>query len=274
MTKTWDEPFYQLGIFDNDGVLIPVQGYYEHIYTQKLFKDYELAVSTLDRLQHFSGRDVRNNVPYIEKYALERDVILPPDFAETIRAYAREYYPNFLKKNSSPVTGKAELLTDLRARNVCATLAIASNARDVEEVVKKLARISLSAHFEIANIRAANDERAKPSPHMLVELIQQHKADPERCFMIGDSAVDMVASNEAVRSVLGESIGLRIADISDYPGASKDLAQELWPIFKDAGATHICWNKEEIDRTIENHALQNQHLMQPQHAVLRTLAAE
>ncbi len=93
--------------------------------------------------------------------------------------------------------GTLEMLRDLKARNHWLAVATGKNRRGLDEA---LVSSSMTDLFDAT--RTADETRGKPDPLMLVELMKELGASPDRTLMIGDTTHDLqLATNAGCASV-------------------------------------------------------------------------
>jgi phosphoglycolate phosphatase len=110
----------------------------------------------------------------------------------------------FDELNVSPATlpGAAELLTLLEASSLTFAIATASQPG---QVAVSVAALRLPAPPRIVD--GGHVEHAKPAPDLLLAAAAQVGVAPERCWYVGDSAWDMMASVAAKMPAIGVTTG-------------------------------------------------------------------
>ena len=96
-------------------------------------------------------------------------------------------------EHTAPYPGIIDLLDTLK--NVGYRLAICTN-RPHDLCVQALDRLGLSGYFELVVGGDRGLER-KPNPEMLFEIFNKLKVDARSCVLVGDSLVDVKASEAA-----------------------------------------------------------------------------
>ncbi len=105
--------------------------------------------------------------------------------------------------------GTLEMLRDLKARNHWLAVATGKNRRGLDEALSTSAMTDL---FDAT--RTADETASKPDPRMLVELMDELGAVPERTLMIGDTTHDLqLAANAGTPSV---GVGYGAHDVSEF----------------------------------------------------------
>ncbi|MDH0863311.1 HAD-IA family hydrolase [Mitsuaria sp. GD03876] len=82
--------------------------------------------------------------------------------------------------------GVPELLRDLKARHHWLAVATGKSRRGLDEA---LAAVDMRTLFD--GTRTADETAGKPDPRMLLELMREFGAEPERTLMIGDTTHDL-----------------------------------------------------------------------------------
>ncbi|MDT9001297.1 HAD-IA family hydrolase [Paucibacter sp. APW11] len=93
--------------------------------------------------------------------------------------------------------GTVEMLRSLKARHHWLAIATGKSRRGLDEVLQDEA---LKGLFD--GSRTADETAGKPHPQMLLELMREFGAEPERTLMIGDTSHDLqLAQNAGTASV-------------------------------------------------------------------------
>ncbi len=82
--------------------------------------------------------------------------------------------------------GVPELLRDLKARHHWLAVATGKSRRGLDEA---LTAVGMTTLFD--GTRTADETAGKPDPQMLLELMREFGAEPERTLMIGDTTHDL-----------------------------------------------------------------------------------
>ena len=121
---------------------------------------------------------------------------LPPERYAELGARYRHHY--FARSNELVLfDGVLAMLHALKARHHLLAVATGKSRRGLDE---SLAHSQLASLFDAT--RTADETASKPDPRMLIELMRQFGAAPERTLMVGDTTHDlMLAANAGTASV-------------------------------------------------------------------------
>ncbi len=103
--------------------------------------------------------------------------------------------------------GVLELLHELKGRNHALAVATGKSRKGLDEV---LHTVQLRHVFDAT--RTADETASKPHPRMLLELMAELGARPERTLMIGDTTHDLLLARNAGTASLGVSYGAHEPD--------------------------------------------------------------
>ena len=103
--------------------------------------------------------------------------------------------------------GVLAMLTDLKSRQHCLTVATGKSRHGLDDVLQT---VELKGMF--AGSRTADETAGKPHPRMLHELMQEFGARPERTLMIGDTTHDLQMALNAGCPSVGVSYGAHEPD--------------------------------------------------------------
>ena len=98
--------------------------------------------------------------------------------------------------------GTLEMLQALKARNHWLAVATGKGRRGLDEALQ---HSQLRGMFD--GTRTADETASKPNPTMLLELMREFGADPERTLMIGDTTHDLQLAVNAGTARVGVSFG-------------------------------------------------------------------
>jgi len=99
--------------------------------------------------------------------------------------------------------GTLEMLAALKARHHWLTIATGKSRRGLDEALKVAPE--LGRMFD--GSRTADETAGKPNPLMLMELMREFGADPERTLMIGDTSHDLQLALNAGTASVGVGYG-------------------------------------------------------------------
>ena len=188
---------YQLAIFDLDGTLINSVEDLANAVNHGL-QELHFPVHPVEAYYHFVG----NGVPKLCERALPPDV---KDQADALLKRFNPYYTMHCLDCTKPYPGIFSALERLRDAGI--QLAVATNkTQDFAE--KIVSHIFGEKQFDC--IQGGNARRPKkPSPEILLEIMQQCGTAPEHTVMIGDSDVDILTARNAGIDAVGCIWGFR-----------------------------------------------------------------
>ena len=179
---------YTLVVFDWDGTLIDSAGIIVECI-QDASREMGLTVPERERARHVIGLGLHDSL----RHAV-------PDLPrERYRDFADRYRRHFLARESSMslFEGVPRLLAGLHERGVLLAVATGKSRAGLD---RALAASGLGAYFCAS--RCADETHPKPHPAMLLELMQELDAEPERVLMVGDTSHDLeMARNAGVDAV-------------------------------------------------------------------------
>jgi phosphoglycolate phosphatase len=98
--------------------------------------------------------------------------------------------------------GTLAMLHELKARNHWLAVATGKSRRGLDD---SLASAQLHGLFD--GSRTADETASKPNPQMLLELMREFGAEPERTLMVGDTTHDLQMARNAGVARVGVSFG-------------------------------------------------------------------
>ncbi|MCV2423065.1 HAD family hydrolase [Paucibacter sp. DJ2R-2] len=98
--------------------------------------------------------------------------------------------------------GVVEMLAALKARHHWLTVATGKSRRGLDEALQA---VGLDRVFD--GSRTADQTQGKPHPQMLLELMREFGAEPERTLMVGDTSHDLQLALNAGCASVGVSYG-------------------------------------------------------------------
>ena len=113
---------------------------------------------------------------------------------ERFKELADRYRHHYFAKQHEIVMfdGTLPMLHDLKARHHWLAVATGKSRRGLDEA---LAAVEMTTLFD--GTRTADETAGKPNPQMLLELMREFGADPERTLMIGDTTHDLQLARNA-----------------------------------------------------------------------------
>lgn len=127
-------------------------------------------------------------------------------FAAFARAY-REHYMRDLGHASALYPNVIETLLRVRRERPTWQLAVVSN-KSAASVAPLLEVLGIKGHFELMLGCGGTAMAPKPAPDLLLSAARQLTCDAERCAMIGDTALDVLAGKRARMHTIGMSYGM------------------------------------------------------------------
>ena len=179
-------------IFDMDGVIIDSEPIHFEVDIQTM-KDFGCSISK-EELNKYVGTtneymwtDIKN------KYKLDKSV-------EEIINYRSEMVKRkVIESDLIPIEGIADLLKELKVKNIPAAIA-SSSPRDFIEVV--VSKFQLEDYFSC--IWSGEEvENGKPAPDIYVETAKKLGISPEECIVIEDSKNGVLAAKKAGMKCIG-----------------------------------------------------------------------
>jgi phosphoglycolate phosphatase len=184
---------FDLIVFDWDGTLINSAAVIAECI-QNACRDAEVPVPDTARASHVIGMGLHQALEYASPG------LSPREYTRIIEHYGRHY---LLRDPHLPLfEGTETMLAALAAQGH--TLAIATG-KSTAGLNRALNNTGLKPHF--AATRCADQCTPKPAPDMLLELMDELQAAPERTLMIGDTTHDLGMAANAGVAALGVSYG-------------------------------------------------------------------
>lgn len=206
---------FDLIVFDWDGTLLDSAGAIVACI-QAAARDVGIAVPDRERASHVIGLGLADALAHAVP-GLGR-----AQYAE----FVERYRVHFLARDAELALfpGTREMLADLRSRGHA--LAIATG-KSRAGLARALATAELAGTF--AATRCADQCEPKPHPAMLLELMEELDARPERTLMVGDTSHDLAMAAAAGVAAVAVSYGAhpRAALAGHAPLALLDSSAEL-----------------------------------------------
>ncbi len=192
-------------IFDMDGVIIDSEPLYVEM-NRELFG--ELGIYIPESEYHtFVGMSSPLMWGYIrEKFSLTQS-------AEELMNIEKERIHELLNSSriSSPVSGVANLLDELKLNNIALGIASSAARKNVKTVLNKL---GLSEYF-ISLTCGEDVEHGKPAPDIFLKAAERMAAEPANCVVIEDSLNGLTGAKAA---------GMRCIGYAGDPNSKQDLS--------------------------------------------------
>jgi phosphoglycolate phosphatase len=189
MTASTDRPRrFDLVVFDWDGTLFDSTALIVHSI-QAACRDLDLPVPDHERASWVIGLSLHGAMAHAVPTITQEQI---PRMVERYRAHylARQH-------DLTLFSGVLEMLHALKRRHHWLAVATGKSRAGLDEA---LHAAELQGLFDAT--RTADETRSKPDPQMLVELMRQFGAAPERTLMIGDTTHDLqLAANAGTPSV-------------------------------------------------------------------------
>lgn len=184
---------FDLIVFDWDGTLFDSTALIARCL-QRAAVDIGLPEPDYDRARYVIGLGLRD--------ALEHAVpgLEPERYPELGQRYRQHYLSSEHELTLFP--GTVEMLQALKGRHHWLAVATGKTRVGLDRVLQSS---ELSGMFD--STRTADETRSKPHPQMLLELMREFGADPERTLMIGDTTHDLQLAANAGAARVGVSFG-------------------------------------------------------------------
>ncbi len=184
---------FDLIVFDWDGTLFDS--------TALISKSIQLAVADLgfeppsdEKASYVIGLGLAHAL------RLAAPEIKPEHYSELSQRYMHHY--DVYSHDLHLFDGVLELLHDLRQKEFLLAIATGKSRKGLDHVLS-----TLPLHGLFNASRTADQTEGKPSPKMLLELIEELNVDPTRTLMIGDTTHDLHMAMNAGCPSLGVSYG-------------------------------------------------------------------
>jgi phosphoglycolate phosphatase len=143
--------------------------------------------------------------------------IRPADGPETDRILIeyRAAYDRHWKDTTSLFPGIGDLLDELNRREI--PIGVLSNK--AHDFTVKCVEAFLGDWTWTSALGSRNGVPRKPDPSAAIEAALQMGVDPNDCFFVGDSDVDMFTANNAAMHAIGVSWGFRSIEELESAGA-------------------------------------------------------
>jgi phosphoglycolate phosphatase len=126
--------------------------------------------------------------------------LAPERYPELAARYRHHYFAQ--QHEVTLFDGTLELLQALKARNHWLGVATGKSRRGLDAALHS---VQLQGLFDAT--RTADETASKPHPQMLLELMREFGAEPERTLMIGDTTHDLQMARSACAAGVGVGFG-------------------------------------------------------------------
>lgn len=194
---------YPLLIFDWDGTLVDS---IERIVTSLQFASKSTVGSDISETQ---ARDVIG-LGLVEAVARLHPDLDTEKHHRQLQQVADAYRQHYLFDNKVPAPlfdGVKELLDSLRQQGYLLAISTGKSRHGLEQ---SLTQHNVVGYFETT--RCAGENRSKPHPEMLQEILEELNYTPTDAIMIGDSEHDLQMANNAGMASIGITHGVHDAE--------------------------------------------------------------
>jgi phosphoglycolate phosphatase len=184
---------FDLVVFDWDGTLFDSTAVIVQCI-QAAARDLGLAEPSAERAAYVIGLGLQDALAHAVPG-------LPPErYPELGQRYRQHYMA--LRDALTLFPGTLAMLQALKRRNHWLAVATGKNRQGLNDA---LASAQLKGMFD--GSRTADETASKPDPRMLLELMREFGAEPERTVMIGDTTHDLLLARNAGVASVGVSYG-------------------------------------------------------------------
>jgi phosphoglycolate phosphatase len=176
-------PAPQLIVFDWDGTLVQSTGHIVRCFEQAIAQEGLPALPALE-IQGIIGLGL------LEAWQALFPQLTLPEAESLANAYRRIYFTR--DEALEPYPGASELLHALRAEGCWLAVATGKSNRGLSEA---LAETGFGSYF--LSTRTAEQTASKPSPMMLLQLLDEFGLQPEQAWVVGDTDFDLHMAHNA-----------------------------------------------------------------------------
>ena len=185
----------------------------------------DMPIPTPSEVKHIIGISL---LPAIKQLFGLTDSLGEHKKAEQLRD---AYKQAFIEKDQTPsplFSGVIELLDDLNALSIDLAVATGKARRGLER-----AWLQTQTKHYFVNSRTADEAESKPSPDMLIQLLNDQNVHAHKAIMIGDTSYDMQMAREIGMDSIAVTYGvhdrqhLREQSPTHTVDSIKDLRQTL-----------------------------------------------
>jgi len=184
---------FELVVFDWDGTLMDSTASIVSSIRAGC-ADLGLNVPSIEAARHVIGMGLSEALHYAVPELEEADY---PKLAERYRFHYLAHDQDLVLFD-----GVEDLLRDLREQSHLLAIATGKSRRGLNRVLEQT---GLGVYFDAT--RCADESFSKPHPAMLLELMDELVAEPERTLMIGDTTHDLLMASNAGACAVGLSCG-------------------------------------------------------------------
>lgn len=211
---------------DFDGVIVKSMRFYSET-TDYLKEEWGIEFSPVEIVCKLKGLIFDECVPHFNAWYKERNgEYLPESFSVSAKNHFKTIIASI---KTEPISAMVEAVRK-HLQQTDKGLFIASNSIRTR-LNQKMERVGLAPSFNGNALSRSDVDKPKPAADILLKGLESvNGVLPENGFhtYTGDGLLDMQAGRAA-------GFKARIACFFEYP----ELADDLWPHFKDAGATHM-----------------------------------
>ena len=189
---------YQLLVFDWDGTLADSEAC--------IIDAMQLATAEAE-LPKCNDAQIRDVIGLSLEGAIE--ALFPVAEISVRNSVADRYREHYFSTSTSPVPlfeGVVEILEKLNQENYFLAVATGKSRRGLD---RSLSETGLDKYFHTT--RCADESLSKPSPQMLIEIMNFFGLEAEEALMIGDSEYDLQMANNAGMGSVAVSYGVHNA---------------------------------------------------------------
>ncbi len=131
--------------------------------------------------------------------------LYPQLVPDEIQQFRERYAHHYLRQDQAPsqfYDGIVPMLDNLRERPTLLSVATGKSRKGLDRVMNAVS----SGHY-FHSSRCADETESKPSPRMVLELLELHGIAPEEAVVVGDTEFDMAMAQSAGVDRLGVGWG-------------------------------------------------------------------
>lgn len=217
--------FIKAVIFDMDGVIINSEPLWQ-IAEKNIFSKLGIPVSEKEIKESSALTVIELCEMFYKKYPWG-----DKDFKKIEELIVNEVI-QLIKTNHTEIPGVKNILKFFRKRDYKIALASNSSHNLIEVVLKK---VGVKEYFDFI-VSASDLSRGKPDPEIYTFTAKSLGISPERCLVVEDSIVGVVAAKNAGMTVIAipsnEDFDSKDFDLADLKIPSLNLLPHILKIFK------------------------------------------